>query len=119
MAQKKKKGVNLNKILNNIIESNINKLLEKQIYRFKVTIPEMKKSVKDLENKLTKIYTIKKTKRKLEKKVKSKPVRNARIKNIKICKIKGCNEPRRAKGLCNKHYVAALRKGKKSKKGRK
>lgn len=110
MSRKKKKDTNLNKVLSNLIESKIINLFKKQTPHLKETVSEMKKSIKNLEKKLSKISTVKRAKRKSKKKTKSKPVRNTRTKNKKTCKIKGCNELRRAKGLCNKHYVAALRK---------
>lgn len=114
MARKMKKRVNLNKFMNNLIESKISNLLKKQTRHLKETISEMKKSIKDLEKKLIKMSVVKKAENKPNKKSKGKTVRKARIKDKKTCSIKGCNKPMKAKRLCNAHYVAAFRKNKKS-----
>jgi len=114
---KKPKSLDLSQLLSSSIESAIHKLLTKQQLKAKESISELGQAVRSMEKRLSKLAKPRKPRKK------SKAVRKAKAgkKAIgkKICKVKGCKKPRKAKGLCNKHYVAKMRREKRKKYGRK
>ena len=103
--KKAKTGMSLSKAINNMIDARLNKLFQKQNPRLKKTMSEIEKALKRIEKRMSrtraagKPVTVKKSRRG------RKPSKQ------KKCSQRGCQRPARARGLCNSHYVMALRKG--------
>jgi 1-deoxy-D-xylulose 5-phosphate reductoisomerase len=113
MARKRKKSNSLNQVLSAAIESAVTRFMDKQKIKALDSLSELEKSIRNMEKRLSRMGKVKRIRKPRKK---SKAVRKAKAgkeaKVQKICRIKGCNEPRKAKGLCNKHYVAKMRKKK-------
>lgn len=108
---KEPKSLDLSHLLSSSIESAIAKILAKQQLKAMESISELGHAVRNVEKRLSKLAKPRKPRKKAKPGRKSKAGKKSKVQ--KICRIKGCKEPRKAKGLCNKHYVAKMRKAKK------
>lgn len=111
MARKKRTsirattGISLSKAINNMIDARLNKLFQKQNPRLKKTMSEIEKALKRIEKRMSRTRTAEKPG------AVRKSRRGRKPSKPKTCTQRGCQRPARARGLCNSHYVMALRKG--------
>ena len=99
----------LAKAINNLVDAKLNKLLEKQTPRFRKTLTGIEKALARVEKKVGKVSAGRPVR---AKKTKARKTRKGRKPTKpKTCSVRGCQRPARARGLCNSHYVSALRKG--------
>ena len=101
----------LAKAINALVDAKLNKLLEKQTPRIRRTITGVEKALAKVEKKVGKVSAGRPAKEKKTKAKKRKTRKGRKPAKPKTCSVRGCQRPARARGLCNSHYVTALRKG--------
>ena len=109
-ARRTNPSTTLAKAINALVDAKLNKLLEKQTPRLRRTITGVEKALVRVEKKVGKVSAGKPVKARKKKTRKTKTRKARKPAKQKTCSVRGCQRPARARGLCNSHYVTALRK---------
>ena len=103
-TRKRNPSNTLAKAINDVVDARLSKALEKQNPHLQKTLAGMEKVLARIEKKLSKTSKVRPVKTRKARKAKKKS-------KSKKCSVRGCKRPARARGLCNSHYVSAIRKG--------